>query len=113
MYLVPLVLLFLLLFFPRRKVYFILHVGGVRDSSSAGQSLTYVSILEAQIRFEGGCEGLPVSKNHYLLLYLSLFLLIICNFYMFSMFVLVFVSLFVWLFVHKCMVLQLSVCYGI
>ena len=57
-----------LLFFPRGKGYFILHVGGVRDSSSAGQSLTYVSILEAYISFKGECNGLAVSKNHYLLL---------------------------------------------
>ena len=31
---------FILLFFPRGKDYFILHVVEVRDSSSAGQSLT-------------------------------------------------------------------------
>ena len=60
-----------LIFFPRWKGYFILHVGGVRDRSSAGQSLTYVSILEAYISFEGECKGLPVIKNHYLLLYIS------------------------------------------
>ena len=60
-----------LLFFPRGKGDFILHVSGVRDSSSAGQGLTYVSILEAYISFEGGCKGLSVSKNHYLLLYIS------------------------------------------
>ena len=52
-------------------LYFILYFGGVRDSSSAGQSLTFVSILEACISFEGGCEGVAVSKNHYLLLYIS------------------------------------------
>ena len=57
--------------FPRRKGYFILHVGGVMDSSSAGQGLTYVSILEAYISFEGGYKGLAVSKNHFLLLYIS------------------------------------------
>ena len=62
---------FLLLFFPRWKGYFILHVGGVMDSSSAGHSLIYVSILEAYIGLEGGCKGLAVSKNHYLLLYIS------------------------------------------
>ena len=44
---------------------------GVRDPSSAGQSLTYVPILEAYSSFEGGCKGLVVSKNHYLLLYIS------------------------------------------
>ena len=61
---------FFLLFFPRGEGYFILQVGGVRDSSSAGQRLTYVSILEAYISFEGGLEGLAVNKNHYLLLYI-------------------------------------------
>ena len=40
MYLVPFVLLlFFKKNFPRRKGHFILHVGGFRDSSSAGQSL--------------------------------------------------------------------------
>ena len=48
---------FLLLFFPRRKGYFILHVGEVMDSSSTGQSLKYVSILEAYISFEGRVQG--------------------------------------------------------
>ena len=71
MYLVPFVLLFFLLFFPWGKGCFILHVDGVRHSSSAGQSLIYVSILEAYISFEGWCEGLAVSKNYYLLLYIS------------------------------------------
>ena len=66
----PFALMFFSLFFPRGKGYFILHFGRVRDSSSAGQSLTFVSILEAYISFEGGCEGVAVSKN-YLLLYIS------------------------------------------
>ena len=48
---------FLLPIFPRRKGYFILHAGEVMDSSSAGQSLTYVSILEAYISFEGRVQG--------------------------------------------------------
>ena len=48
---------FLLLFFSRRKSYFILHVGRVMDLSSAGQSLRYVSILEACISFEGRLQG--------------------------------------------------------
>ena len=60
-YFVPFVLLFFLLFFSSEKGYFILHLGGVRDSLSAGQSLTYVSILEAYISFQGGCKGLAVS----------------------------------------------------
>ena len=46
-------------------------MGGVRDSSSAGESLTCASILEAYNSFERGCEGLAVSKNHYLLLYIT------------------------------------------
>ena len=45
------VVVFLLLFFLRGKGYFNLYVGGVRDSFSAGQSMTYVSILEAYISF--------------------------------------------------------------
>ena len=60
-----------MLFFPRGKGYVILNAGGVRDSSSAGQRLTYVSILEAYITLEGGLEGLAVSKNNYLLMYIS------------------------------------------
>ena len=48
---------FLLLSFPRRKGYFILHMSGVMDSSCPDQSLTYVSIIEAYISFEGGCKG--------------------------------------------------------
>ena len=48
---------FLLLFFPRRKGYFILRVGEVKDSCSAGQSLTYISILEACVSFEGRVQG--------------------------------------------------------
>ena len=39
------------------KGYFILHVGGVMDSLSAGQSLTYVSILEVYISFEKRVQG--------------------------------------------------------
>ena len=54
-----------LIFFPSGKCYFILLVGGVRDLSSAGQSLTCISILEAYISFEGGCTVLAVSRNHY------------------------------------------------
>ena len=48
---------FFLLFFLRGKGYFILHVGGVVNSSSADQSLKYVSILEAYISFEGRVQG--------------------------------------------------------
>ena len=67
MYLVPFVLFFFFYFsFLGGKV--ILHVGGVRDSSSSGQSLTYISILEASINFEGGCKGLAVIRRYNLLL---------------------------------------------
>ena len=71
--------------------------------------------METDISFEGGCKGLAVSENHYLLLYISqlYFLPIICNFYIFFTFVLVYVSLFVCLFVHKCVFVQLSVSYDI
>ena len=41
-----------------------------------------------------------------------MFLLIVCNFYMFFTFVLVYVSVFECLFVHQCVVVQLSVSYG-
>ena len=54
------VFFFFLLSFCRGKGYFILGVDEVRDSSSAGQSLTYVSIVETDISFEGGCKGLAV-----------------------------------------------------
>ena len=50
-------------------------------------------------------------KNH-LLLYISqiyIFLLIICNFYMFLTFVLVYVSVFACLSVYKCIVVHVSV----
>ena len=64
--------------------------------------------------WEGG-RILDVSKN-LLLLYISrmcfFFLLIICNFYAFFTFVLVYVSVFVSLFVHQYMVVQLSVSYS-
>ena len=38
-------------------------MGEVRDSSSAGQSMTYVFILEAYNSLEGMLEGLGVSKE--------------------------------------------------
>ena len=105
---------FLLLSFPRRKDYFILHMGGVMDSSSPDQGLTYVCIIEAYISFEEGCNGVAVNKNHYLILYIPIiFLLIICNFYIVFTFVLVYMPLFMCFFVHKCVVVQLSVSYGI
>ena len=52
-------------------------------------------------------------KNH-LLLNISqiyIFLLTICDFYMFFTFMLVYVPIFVCLFVHQCMIVQLSLSY--
>ena len=56
LYLVPFVLFvsFFLLFFCRGQGYFNSLVGRVRDSSSAGQSMTYFSILGAYYSFVGG-----------------------------------------------------------
>ena len=65
------------------------------------------------VLWEGGWI-LDAIKNH-LLLYIypeCIFSLIICNFYMLFTFVLVYVSVFVCLFMHQCMVVQLSVSYG-
>ena len=52
------------------------------------------------------------NQQHYCIYPECIFLLIICNFYMFFTFVLVCVSVFVCLFVHQCMVVQLSDSYG-
>ena len=52
---------FFLLLFPRGKGYF--NLLEVRDSSSTVPSMTYVSILEAYNSFDGGCEGLGISKK--------------------------------------------------
>ena len=46
-----------LLFFSLGKGYFNSLVCRVRDSSSAGQRMTYVSILVAYNSFLGGCEN--------------------------------------------------------
>ena len=57
--LVPFVLFVsVLLFFCRGKGYFNSLVGRVRDSSSAGQSMTYVSFLGAYNSVVGGWEDL-------------------------------------------------------
>ena len=57
--LVPFALLVcFLLFFCRGKGYFNSLVGRVRDSSSAGQSMTYVSFLGAYNSVVGGWEDL-------------------------------------------------------
>ena len=106
---------FFLPFFPRGKGYFNLLVGGMRGSSSADQIMTqvFISILEVYISFGGRCEVLGVSKeSFFIIVYIpNIFLLIFCNFYMLFKFVLVHVSVFVCLFVRKCVVLQLSVSY--
>ena len=66
-------------------------MGGVRGLFSVGQSVTYISILEAHIKFGGGWKGLSVSKKSlFIIIYISnIFLLIFCIFYMFFRFVLV------------------------
>ena len=71
-------------------------VGGVRNSSCAGQSMTYVFISEAYISYGGGWEGLGVSKELlFIMVYISnIFLLIFYNFYMCFTSVLVHVSVF-------------------
>ena len=63
--------------------------------------------------WEGG-RILDVSKKSFIIVYIpNIFsLLIICNIYLFFTFVLVYVSVFVCLFVHQCVVVQLSVSYG-
>ena len=45
-------------------------MGRVRNSSSAGQSMTYVSILEAYNSFVGGWESLDVSKKSFIIVYI-------------------------------------------
>ena len=68
-YLVSIVLFLFFLFFTflsLEKRLFYLLVGRVRDSSSAGQSVTYISILEANNRFGGGGEGLGLYYCIYL-----------------------------------------------
>ena len=66
------------------------------------------------ISFGGGCEGLGVSKKSLFIIVdiPDIFLLIICSFYVFFTFMLVCVSVFVHLCVHKCVVVQLSMSYG-
>ena len=64
------------------------------------------------VLWEGG-RILDVSKKYFIIVYILnvIFLLIICNFYVFFTFVLVYVSVFVCLFVHQCVIVQLSVSY--
>ena len=107
-YLVSIVLLLFFLFFfaflsLENRLFYLL-VDRVRDSSSAGQSVTYIFILEANNRFEGGGEGLGVIRKWiFIIVYISnIFSLIFCNFYMFFRFVLVCMLVFVCLLVHKC-----------
>ena len=68
LYLVPFALfLFLFFYFSRGKVYFNSLVGRLRDSSSAGQGMTYVSVLEAYNRFLWECGRiLDVSKKSFI-----------------------------------------------
>ena len=54
LYLVSFVFSFFLFFFCRGKSYFNSLVDRVRDSSSTGQSMTYVSVLGAYNSFVGG-----------------------------------------------------------
>ena len=104
--------LFFFLFFTFIEKKVILSACGVRGLFSVGQSVTYISILEAHIKFGGGWQGLSISKKSFIIVCISnIFLLIFCIFYMFFRFVLVYVLACVWLFVHKCVVVQLSVSY--
>ena len=57
-------------FFSRWKGYFNFLVGRVNDSCSAGQSMSYVSILEAYNSFVGRWEGLDVSKKSFIIAYI-------------------------------------------
>ena len=61
---------FFLLFFSRGKGYFNFLMGRVRNSSSAGQSMIYVSILEAYNSFVGRWESLDVSKKSFIIVYI-------------------------------------------
>ena len=63
------------------------------------------------VLWEGGWI-LDVSKKSFLYISQIYFLLIICNFYMPFTFVLVYVSVFMCLFLHQCVVVQLSLSYG-
>ena len=61
-----------------------------------------------------GWRILDVSEKSFIAVYILnvIVLLIICNFCVFFTFVLVYVSVFVCLFVHQCVVVQSSVSYG-
>ena len=87
-------------------------MGRVRNSSCAGQSMNYVSVLGAFNSFVGGWVDFGCNVIYYCIYPKCIFLLIICNFYMFFTFFLVYVSVFVCLFVHQCVVAQLSVSHG-
>ena len=60
-------------FFSRWKGYFNFLVGRVNDSCSAGQSMSYVSILEAYNSFVGRWEGLDVSKKSFIIVYIPIY----------------------------------------
>ena len=88
-------------------------MGRVRNSSSVGQGMTYVSTTKTYNSFVGEWEGLDITKNHLLCIYPKYIVLLIThNLYMFFAFVIVYVSVFVCLFVHKYVVVQLSMSYG-
>ena len=63
-----------LLFSPWGEGYFNMLVGRMKDSSSAGQSMTYISILEAYICFREEWEVLGVSmKSVFIILYYCIY----------------------------------------
>ena len=71
MYLVPFALFLFLLFFCREKGYFNSLVGRVKDSSSAGQSMTYVSVLGTLVLWEGvSLRILGASKKSFIIAYI-------------------------------------------
>ena len=75
--------------------------------------MTYVSILDAYNSFWESERVWGVCQKSFIIVYIpDIFLLIVCNFFMFFTFVLVYVSVFVCLFVHKCVLVQLYVSYG-
>ena len=61
---------FFLLFFSRGKGYLNFLVGRERDSCSAGQSMTYISFLEAYNSFVGEWEDLDASKKSFIIVYI-------------------------------------------
>ena len=60
-------------FFSRGKGYFNFLVGRVNDACSAGQSMSYVSILEAYNSFVGRWQGMDVSKKSFVIVYIPVY----------------------------------------